>query len=38
MVDDVWPQMADLLELPKYDPETQPDGFSCSNCHLAEGQ
>lgn len=36
MVDDVWPQMADLLELPPYDPEKNPMGFSCANCHLAE--
>ena len=38
MVDDVWPEMATLLELPMYDPIKQPDGFSCSNCHMAQGQ
>lgn len=38
MIDDVWPQMADLLELPMFDPVDRPMGFSCSNCHLAEGQ
>lgn len=36
MVDDVWPQMADLLDMPMYDPADDPDGFSCANCHLAE--
>ena len=35
MIDDVWPQMADLLDMPAYDPENNPAGFSCANCHLA---
>lgn len=38
MVDEVWPQMGELLELPMFDPVKQPDGFSCSSCHLVEGQ
>jgi hypothetical protein len=38
MLDDVWPQMSDLLDLPMYDEKTRPDGFSCSNCHMHEGQ
>src|SRR5262249_40371833 len=29
MMDKVWPQMADLLEVAKYDPKTKADGFSC---------
>ncbi|UQA56832.1 hypothetical protein [Polyangium aurulentum] len=33
MMDDVWPQMADLLDVPMYDHMTNPTGFSCSNCH-----
>ncbi|AKT37681.1 hypothetical protein [Chondromyces crocatus] len=33
MADQVWPEMAKLLEQPTYDPETNPEGFSCSNCH-----
>jgi hypothetical protein len=37
MVDEVWPQMAELLDAPLYDEKT-PDGFSCSNCHMHEGQ
>ncbi len=32
MMDKVWPQMADLLKVDKYD-ETHQSGFSCSNCH-----
>jgi hypothetical protein len=36
MLDQVWPQMATLLEVPKYDPETH-TGFSCANCHTVEG-
>jgi hypothetical protein len=38
MVEDVWPQMADLLEMPPFDPMKNPMGFSCANCHLAEGE
>ena len=33
MLDDVWPPMADLLQVAKFDPATNPTGFSCSNCH-----
>ena len=38
MMDEVWPEMARLLEVPVYDPEKNPNGFSCSNCHKVEGQ
>ncbi|PCC68705.1 hypothetical protein SAMN02745121_09175 [Nannocystis exedens] len=34
----VWPEMAELLEVPVYDPKTAPDGFSCTHCHMVEGQ
>ena len=39
MLDQVWPQMADLLQVPMFDHEANPNGFSCSNCHThtAEG-
>lgn len=39
MLDDVWPQMAEMLQVPKFDPMTNPTGFSCSNCHthMTEG-
>lgn len=37
MLGEVWPQMADLLELPQYD-ENTPDGFSCHGCHMVEGE
>jgi hypothetical protein len=33
MLDQVWPQMATLLQVTKFDPATNPTGFSCSNCH-----
>jgi hypothetical protein len=33
MMDKVWPPMADLLQVAKFDPATNPTGFSCSNCH-----
>ncbi|MDI1479295.1 hypothetical protein [Polyangium sp. y55x31] len=33
MGEQVWPRMADLLQVEKYDPTTAPNGFSCSNCH-----
>jgi cytochrome c5 len=33
MIDQVWPQMASLLQVAKFDPATSPGGFSCSNCH-----
>lgn len=38
MLDEVWPQMSDLLEMPVFDPEKNPTGFSCSNCHKIEGE
>lgn len=38
MSDEIWPDMAELLGAPVYDPKTAPDGFSCSNCHMVEGQ
>ncbi len=38
MLGEVWPQMADLLKIPHFDPMKQPDGFSCSTCHMVEGQ
>lgn len=33
MLDQVWPQMATLLQVTKFDPMANPTGFSCSNCH-----
>jgi hypothetical protein len=38
MLDQAWPQMADLLQVPTYNPETNPNGFSCHNCHMVEGE
>lgn len=38
MIDVVWPQMADLLQVPVFDHEKNPNGFSCANCHKVEGQ
>jgi hypothetical protein len=38
MLDEVWPQMAALLEVPVFNPETNPNGFSCSSCHMVEGE
>ncbi|WAS96851.1 hypothetical protein [Nannocystis punicea] len=38
MAEEVWPDMAELLEVPVYDPKAAPTGFSCSNCHMHEGQ
>jgi hypothetical protein len=37
MIDQVWPQMASLLKVAKFDPATGIDGFSCHNCHTLEG-
>jgi len=37
MMDKVWPQMANLLQVEMYNPTTQEAGFSCSNCHTIEG-
>jgi hypothetical protein len=36
MLDEVWPQMANLLQVPMFDHTTNPDGFSCSNCHTVD--
>ncbi|MDI3287849.1 hypothetical protein [Polyangium sp. 15x6] len=33
MYDEVMTRMADLLQVPKFDHATAPNGFSCSNCH-----
>lgn len=33
MLDKVWPKMADLLHVEKFNPATGEAGFSCSNCH-----
>lgn len=38
MIDRVYPRMADLLEIPLFDPTTNPNGFSCHNCHKVEGE
>jgi hypothetical protein len=32
MTDEVTPEMADLLNVPRFDPRTR-QGFSCFNCH-----
>jgi hypothetical protein len=37
MIEEVWPEMADLLQVEKFNPETHQGGFSCSNCHTLEG-
>jgi hypothetical protein len=33
MMRKVKPEMAKLLGMPPSDPQTQPDGFGCGNCH-----
>jgi hypothetical protein len=38
MLDKVFPGMAELLEIAPFDPKTNPDGFSCHNCHMVEGE
>jgi hypothetical protein len=38
MQEKVWPEMARLLEVPVFDPEKNPNGFSCHNCHKVEGE
>lgn len=38
MHDEVWPEMARLLDAEVYDPARNPEGFSCSGCHMVEGQ
>lgn len=37
MINRVWPKMADLLQVDKFDPATHPSGFSCENCHTLSG-
>ncbi|XXX82325.1 hypothetical protein WMF30_26575 [Sorangium sp. So ce134] len=37
MYDEVVPAMADLLQVPRFDPETMTGEFSCANCHTVEG-
>jgi len=37
MFDEVMSRMAELLQVDIYNPETSPDGFSCSDCHTVEG-
>lgn len=37
MIGEVWPKMASLLNLEKFDPTSHLDGFSCSNCHTLMG-
>jgi hypothetical protein len=37
MIDKVWPKMADLLQVDKFEPKAHPDGFSCHNCHTLLG-
>ena len=36
MLEKVYPQMAEMLQEPMFDPMKQPDGFSCANCHTVE--
>jgi hypothetical protein len=38
MKEKVWPQMARILEVPTFDQATSPNGFSCHNCHMVEGE
>ena len=37
MMDKVWPEMAQLLKVKTFD-ETNPEGFSCHNCHKVYGE
>jgi len=37
MIEQVWPKMADLLQVDKFDPAAHPEGFSCHNCHTLIG-
>ncbi|WP_438011706.1 hypothetical protein WME89_25545 [Sorangium sp. So ce321] len=37
MFDKVVPEMADLLQIPRFDPTTQTGEFSCNYCHMLEG-
>lgn len=37
MIEQVWPKMADLLQVDKFDQVAHPDGFSCHNCHTLIG-
>ncbi|EYF00463.1 hypothetical protein [Chondromyces apiculatus] len=36
MLEEVWPEMARLLQVPMYDPATHTEGFSCANCHTVQ--
>ncbi|MDC0744773.1 hypothetical protein [Polyangium mundeleinium] len=36
MFDEVMTRMADLIQVPTYNPETHADGFSCAGCHTME--
>jgi hypothetical protein len=38
MMEKVWPEMADILQVKMYDPTTHPAGFSCHNCHKVYGE
>lgn len=38
MLDKVWPEMANLLQIARFDPATNTAGFSCHNCHTVEGE
>jgi cytochrome c553 len=38
MMEETWPRMAELLAAPVFDPVTEPEGFSCSDCHMHDGQ
>ena len=37
MIEQVWPKMADLLQVDKFDPAAHPEGLSCHNCHTLIG-
>jgi hypothetical protein len=38
MMEETWPRMAELLAAPVFDPVTEPEGSSCSDCHMHDGQ
>lgn len=37
MYERIVPEMADLLQVPRYDPVAQTGEFSCHGCHTMEG-
>lgn len=37
MFEQVVPEIASLLQVPRYDPLTQTGTFSCHNCHMLDG-